>query len=70
MAQDPRLGACAIQDLDDRGELGSVSDLLTPILDRKCEFIAIHEQSKDDIMHPDGFRKTDGLPREPFDTGP
>ena len=21
-------------------------------------------------MHPDGFRKTDGLPREPLDAGP
>jgi len=33
--------------------IGSVSDLLTWVVDRKCEFIAIHEESKDDIMHPD-----------------
>ena len=32
---------------------GSVPDLLTWVLDRKCEFIAIHEESKDDIMHHD-----------------
>jgi filamentous hemagglutinin family protein len=32
---------------------GSVSDLLTWILDRKCEFIAIHEESQDNIMHHD-----------------
>ena len=30
---------------------GSVPDLLTWGLDRKCEFIAIHEESTDNIMH-------------------
>jgi hypothetical protein len=33
--------------------VGSVPDLLTWGLDRKCEFIAIHEESKDNIMHHD-----------------
>jgi hypothetical protein len=47
-----------------------VCNTTTWVLDRKCEFIAIHEESKDDIMHPDWFRKTDGLPREPLDAGP
>ena len=32
---------------------GSVPDMLTWVLDRKREFIAIHEESKDDIMHHD-----------------
>jgi hypothetical protein len=30
-----------------------VCNTTTWVLDRKCEFIAIHEESKDDIMHPD-----------------
>ena len=46
---------------------GSVPDLLTRVLDRKSEFIAIHEESKDKIMQHDGLRKTNGLPREPLD---
>jgi hypothetical protein len=33
--------------------VGSVPDMLTWVLDRKREFIAIHEESKDDIMHHD-----------------
>jgi hypothetical protein len=41
--------------LEDQGlEIsGSVPDLLTWVLDRKCEFIAVHEESKDNIMHYD-----------------
>jgi hypothetical protein len=49
---------------------GSVPDVLTWGLDRKCEFIAIHEESQDDIMHHDGFRKTHGLACSPLDAGP
>ena len=50
-------------------DVGSVPDLLTWVLVWKCECIAIHEESKDDIMPHDGFRKTDGLPCEPLDAG-
>jgi hypothetical protein len=32
---------------------GSVPDLLTWVLDRKSEFIAIHEESKENIMQRD-----------------
>ena len=34
-------------------QIGGVPDLLTWVLDQQCEFIAIHEESKDDIMHHD-----------------
>ena len=39
--------------LTDKGCEGSVPDLLTWVLDRKCEFIALHEESQDNIMHHD-----------------
>jgi hypothetical protein len=55
--------------IDTPPALGSVPDLLTWVLDWKCEFIAIHEETKDDIIHHDGFRKTDGLPCQPLDAG-
>jgi hypothetical protein len=49
--RDIRLRAPGFMRVRDRVIDGSVTDLLTWVLDRKCEFIAIHEQSKDHIMH-------------------
>jgi hypothetical protein len=43
--------ALAVEDSEDG--LGSVPDLLAWVLDWECEFIAIHKETKDDIMPHD-----------------